>query len=309
MSWSQVVEFLDENSVRLYVGVVLLIGTYTLIRVSISLRRVSGDRLKRLKRRSLLEAVRTRTPLDHPLEVSQDRGLQSIENSFTVTRQLVVPLIILLTAAIAAIPLLSGVPATAVSAVVAIITVVLGVAARPVIENAMSGLVVSYSRLINIGDTVRVEDMYGTVEDITVTHTTIKLWDWRRLIVPNAKMIQQSFYNYSVFDRFQWAYVEFWVAYDADLQQVEQLAIEAATASDYFADYEKPQLWVTDLGRDGVRCWLAAWAEGPADAWYLRNDIRHGIASRLREAGIPVHMHRHDVTQRQASPPPEDRAA
>jgi small-conductance mechanosensitive channel len=185
-----------------------------------------------------------------------------------------------------------------VSAVVAVITVVLGVAARPLIENAMSGLVISYSRLVNLGDTVRIDDVYGTVEDITITHTTIKVWDWRRYIVPNSKMIQHSFYNYSVVDKFEWTYVDFWIAYDADFEAVEKIAREIPTKSKHFADYEEPQVWVMELAPEGMRCWLAAWANAPSDAWYLRNDMRTELVRELAKAGIATHLRRHELTDR-----------
>jgi small-conductance mechanosensitive channel len=299
MSWSQVQSFFVDNGTLLYIVGVLTVGAWTLMRFVVGVARARRQRSKQLERRRVLDPIETESPFGKPLEVAQDRGLESIEHSATVTRRLVVPLIVVLTAGLACLPLLSSVPATAVSAVVALVTVVLGVAARPLIENAMSGLVVSYSNLIRIGDTVRVEDMYGTVEDITMTHTTIKLWDWRRLIVPNAKMLQQSFYNYSVFDKYQWAYVEFWVAYDADLAEVEELARQAAKASKYFADYEPPHLWISGLDREGINCWLAGWADSPSDAWYLRHEMRLNLAKALRERGINVHMH--NVEMRQAA--------
>lgn len=250
-----------------------------------------------LRKRSLLDAVRSGTPLMDPLAIAQERGLDSIDKNATIVRRLIVPMIVVATGMLAAIPLLSSVPATIVSAVVAVIAVILGMAARPLIENAMSGLVISYSKLVNLGDTVRVEDVYGTIEDITITHTTIKAWDWRRYIVPNSKMIQHSFFNYSVIDKYEWAYVDFWVSYEDDFELVDKIACDVPKQSKYFAAHDAPQVWVMELAPEGMRCWLAAWANTPSEAWYLRNDMRTGLVRELRKHGIRTHLRRHEVAK------------
>ena len=48
----------------------------------------------------------------------------------------------------------------------------------------------------------------------------------------------------------------------------------------------------------GMRCWLAAWANAPSDAWYLRNDMRTGLVRELSRAGIATHLSRHQIAER-----------
>ncbi len=174
-------------------------------------------------------------------------------------------------------------------------TVLAGAAAKPFVENLIAGLVMGVSRVLNIGDTVIVREQYATVEDITMTHTTLKLWDWRRLVVPNSQMLATEFLNYSLNDLFIWAYIEFWVDYDVDLDLLEELAREATRQSPYFADYEPPQLWVMDCSKEGVKCWLAGWANSPNDAWYLKSDMRKGLVKAFQRKKIETHRFR--ITQ------------
>jgi small-conductance mechanosensitive channel len=169
-----------------------------------------------------------------------------------------------------------------------------------VIENAFAGLAIAFSRLINIGDTVLLGERYGTVEDISVTHTTIRLWDWRRCVIPNSKMLQSEVINYSLHDRFQWAYVEFWVNYDADLKKVAELAAEACKASAHFAPYEPPVFWVMDLAERGICCWIAAWADSPSSAWVLKCDMRATLVRAFAEHGICPHTYHVEAAARGA---------
>jgi small-conductance mechanosensitive channel len=278
----------DADTVALvaYLAVVVAFGLFVSLRVAASLRRVQRLRSARVKARSRFDAMRTEGPTAYNQQVARDRALESIERQATVMSRAAIPTIVVFTALLAGIPFLGDVPASVVTVVAAAVTVVLGIAGRPIIENAMAGLVLSGSKLVNLGDTIQIDDIYGSVEDITPTHTTIKVWDWRRFVVPNAQMIQSSLYNYSLVDRFIWAKVEFWVSYDADLERIREEAIRIAEESRYFSGRETPECWAMEMGERGVRLWLAAWAATPSDGWMLTHDVRMRLTPRLRELGV-----------------------
>ncbi|MEO1173243.1 MAG: mechanosensitive ion channel domain-containing protein, partial [Myxococcota bacterium] len=141
------------------------------------LRRLMRRRRERLLNRTIGAAVDTE--LQGNL---RRRGIESIQQQFTITRRAAVPLGLVVTVSLATIPLLDRIPAALLSLTVGVITVLIGVAARPFIENVIAGLVISISKVIRIGDTVKIDEWYGTIEDINTTHTTIKLWDWRRYV-------------------------------------------------------------------------------------------------------------------------------
>lgn len=287
-----------DGFLYIYLGVVLGAGVLLLVRVTIGLNRTRLARLSRLADKRKFEAVPTGTPVEDPVTLARARAHRSIDQQFTVTRRFVVPMIVLFVGAACSLPFLQDAPANLVSLFVTVMTVFAGVAARPYLENAMAGLVISSSRLVNLGDTVKLDDLYGTVEDITTTHTTIKLWDWRRYVVPNAKMLQSNFLNYSLYDRYIWATVEIHLSYEVDLPHVRELAIEAAASSEYFAGAEPPDFWVMELGRDNIRCILAAWADMPSTAWSLATDARLRIADAFRREGIRAHLEHLDVGTR-----------
>lgn len=276
-----------------YVLVVAAVGLLATIRAALWLGKASRLQRERVFRRRRFEAVRTSTPVEHPNDVARDRALKSIEQHFTVSRRLAVPGILLITLILASLPFLSEVPAAALSVVAAAITVLAGVAARPFVENAIAGLVISVSKIVNIGDTVQLDGMRGTVEDITLTHTTIKVWDWRRYAVPNGQMLTTKFVNMSLYDTYLWAHVEFSVSYEVDLKHVERLAIAAVRQSHYFVDHEAPVFWVMSMNPQAIVCWVAGWSNTPSDAWMLEHDIRTALARDFKREGIPSHVYRH----------------
>ena len=271
--------------------VLVLLGGIWLMRLLVrGLREGARWRMQHLRKRSIEEPVPAQTEPSEDIPDFEDVAKKSIENQFTVTRRLVRPLVVVATLVVAVVPFLDQVPAATVSLVVGAITVLLGIAARPAVENAISGLVISYSRTLNLGDTVKIDGHYGTVEDIGLTHTTIKRWDWRRYVLPNSKMLNHDFLNYTLRDGWIWAYIEFWVSLDADLEEVERIAVEGYRSSESLADTEDPPgFWVLGVEKDAVRCWAAGWADGPGNAWMVNSDARRALVKGLKEAGIRGH--------------------
>ncbi|MCB9584056.1 MAG: mechanosensitive ion channel [Polyangiaceae bacterium] len=276
----------------IYLGAILVGGILLLMRALFWLRVTQTQRTERLQQRRYLEAIKTSSPLEDSTATAKARGLESIDKHTTVTRRVVVPLVIGLMAILAALPFLGQLPAALLSVMVAAVTVFLGMAARPTVENAFAGLALAWSKQINIGDTVMLDELYGTVEDITVTHTTLRVWDWRRYVVPNSRMMQSNVINYSLNDRYLWACIEFWVAHDSDLDLVEQLALEAPIGSTNFVPHEGPSFWLMDIKETGIQCWLAAWADTPSSAWNLKHDMRRALLAAFRKHGIKTHGYR-----------------
>ncbi|MFP4204410.1 MAG: mechanosensitive ion channel family protein [Opitutales bacterium] len=155
----------------------------------------------------------------------------------------------------------------------------------------------TFSRQFRVADTVMIDNQYGTIEDITPSHTIIKLWDWRRLIMPNSVMLNKEVINYSTHDSFIWASLEFHVAYDSDLDVVRETAIALARRSRYFVGSENPRLWIRQMNRDSVKCWLAMWTKSPVDAWSIKMEVAEGLIREFRRKGIRTHLFLHHSFQ------------
>lgn len=248
--------------------------------------------LTRLRRQKHLEPVETASPLEDHQGLLEKQAFRSIRATFSISRRLILPLLLTVAAILLGIPFLSDVSATVVTLIVGTMTVVAGVVLRPLVENSIAGLVISSSRLINLGDTITIDDRYGTVEDVTITHTTIKLWDWKRYVVANSLMLQREFTNHSLRDSYVWAQVPFFIDYTAPLDEVSELAIAAASGAESFADYEPPRFWLIDCHSDAVECWVAAWADSPAEAWQLKHEIRAALIPELVARGWAPRSHR-----------------
>lgn len=268
------------------VGVTLL-----LVAVMGMIRRAEKNHRRRVSGTDTSVPLQTESSYEEQSKNVKNRALKSIGARYTIIRHIATVTLLLFILLGAAFPLLGTVPATLLSGLLAMFGIIIGIVAKPVLENLVAGLMLTLSRSVNVADTVLINSQYGTIEDITATHMVIKLWDWRRYVVPNAKVLSTDFLNLTLFDTYQWARVDFWVTPDADLELVEKQVLATAKNSPKIANNEPPHFWVNDLQKDAVHCWLTAWAANPSDAWELKHDLRMKINRCLREQGILAHQH------------------
>lgn len=258
--------------------------------------RLAFRRLRQLQdsRKEILEtrAEPGAIPVRSRKKALRQHQIRQMESRFSITRRTLWTLIVLAGGGIAAIPYLGLLAPSVLPLAVAAVSVIIGIAAKPIIENITCGLVLCFGKLARIGDTVVIDDVYGVIENFTLTHSVIKRWDSLRYVVPNSSMMTKEFINYSLYDNNRWVYVEFWIDYNTDLDLVEKLAKESPIGSAYYAaDRDEPRFWVAETTPQAVKCMVVAWAVTPADGWMLSHDIRKSLVKNLSAHGITTHMH------------------
>lgn len=272
---------------------VLLLGALIFVSVRKRLASLEQKRLQNLSEIDGFEPIEAEPPRP---QASWGQIRQRIEGRitgrYTIIRKGLGLSIFMLVFLALVIPFVGQLPATLISLLVTSVTVVLGIAARPFVENLISGVVLSFSNHFYTGDTVSIDGHYGTIEDISLTHTTIKLWDWRRYVIPNQRMLTKEVVNYShTEDNFIWSKVDFYVAYGTDLVALEQAALEIARNNPWFRGSADPEMWVMELKHESVHCWLAAWTQTPSESWSWKAHTRYHLVETFQKMGVQAHVY------------------
>ena len=277
-----------------YVLVVSGVSIALLLWLHFLLKHIEKRRARRIEKLSQFDAIDTNAPVKGSSTVkSRKMALEGLEIRFSIVRRTFLTLLMIAWITAIAIPYVGKVPGTLITLFITAGAVIVGIAARPLVENFIAGFVLTFSKQFHTGDTILVDKEYGTIEDITPTHTVVKLWDWRRYIVPNSRMLNKEVINFSTRDSLIWAKLEFYVAHDADLQEVESVAVRTASRSPYLVGTEEPRFWVMGMEKEAVKCWLAMWAANPADAWSIRTEVGQTLIGELNRHGIKTHAYLH----------------
>ncbi|GEM_PF-697748 len=274
----------------LHVILTLVIGFILLQLIRRSLKSFEQKGTSFIDRLKFFEAVKSRAHIKTARKQKQ-RALEGYSQRFTIIRRMILIIYVFIWIMTLMTPLFGKISATFISLVAAALAAVIGIAARPFLENLIAGVVITFSRQFRVGDTVLLDHEYGTVEDITITHTIIKLWDWKRLIIPNSQMLNKQMISYTTKDSYLWAYVEFWVSYDVNILEVEEIALDAAQKSLHYAKEGVPRFWIMEMAKEGIKCWVAAWTKSPTDSWYIKIDVRTRLIQEFQKRGIKTHSY------------------
>jgi small-conductance mechanosensitive channel len=160
----------------------------------------------------------------------------------------------------------------------AIAAAVVGFAARQVLANAIAGIVLAVTQPLRIGDLVTFEEQTGTVEDISLTYTWLRMGTDARLIIPNERLAQGMLRNDSIRSDTVALEVSLWLAPDAD----EAQALRALAALD-----DAREVRVAEITAAGVRVSVAGPPVPPSQRLEREAGLRASALGVLRTAGIP----------------------
>src|SRR5918998_5701541 len=76
-------------------------------------------------------------------------------------------------------------------------SLVVGLAARPLLTNLIAGVQIAVTQPIRLEDAVIVEGEWGWVEEIASTYVVVRLWDWRRMVLPLSYFLEKPFQNWT----------------------------------------------------------------------------------------------------------------
>jgi small-conductance mechanosensitive channel len=160
--------------------------------------------------------------------------------------------------------------------------IVVGLAARPVLSNLIAGVQIAMTQPIRIDDAVLVENEWGWIEDITSTYVVIKLWDWRRLVVPLSYFIEKPFQNWTREGAAIIGSVFIHADYAVPVARVRKKLEEIVKQSKLW-DGAVVNLQVTDAKERGVELRaLVSSRTSPAN-WDLRCEVREKLITFLQE--------------------------
>jgi MscS family membrane protein len=117
---------------------------------------------------------------------------------------------------------LAGIDLTAVLAGLGVGGLAIGFGAQRTIENLFGGIMVISDKPVNIGDTCRVGEYFGSVEDIGLRSTRIRTLGRTVVSIPNGQLATMSLENFTVRDRI-WFHHSIGLAVQTTADQLRQV--------------------------------------------------------------------------------------
>jgi small-conductance mechanosensitive channel len=159
--------------------------------------------------------------------------------------------------------------------------IVVGLAARPMLSNLIAGLQLAITQPIRIDDAVIVEGEFGNIEEITSTYVVVRLWDWRRMIVPLTNFIEKPFQNWTREGAQIIGSVTLYLDYSAPVDQVREKVSGIARESKLW-DGQVIGVQVTDCKEETIEVRVLVSAQTSGAAFDLRCEVREKLIDFLQ---------------------------
>ncbi|HET7409114.1 MAG TPA: mechanosensitive ion channel domain-containing protein [Paracoccaceae bacterium] len=163
-----------------------------------------------------------------------------------------------------------------------VLTVVLGIAAQPILGNILSSLQIALSKPIRIGDAVEYEGRWAYVEAIFFTHVRLRTWDERRMIVPVQYFLSHPFENYSIVDKKMTRVFVLTLDPRANFQELREAYLEIARVDEDAMEQDLLKMMVVHQDQNGVQMRFYCTAKDAVTAWNMHCRLREKTLDWIR---------------------------
>jgi small-conductance mechanosensitive channel len=223
-----------------------------------------------------VEAGRTRVQWLHP-ETAQ------------TTRRLVTVLMWLFTIVVAY-PYLPGSQTDAFKGVSVFLGLMLTFGSSGLVNQVMSGFMITYSRALRVGDWVRIGDVEGAVIHLGILSTKIKTYRGEETTIPNAVVVSTTTIDYSRFaeKRETFTPTTVTIGYDAPWRQVHALLLQAAEGTPGILKHPKSYVLQEALQDFYVKYTLFVCLERQDQRYFTLNTLHAHIQDLFNEYGVQI---------------------
>ncbi|MEP0905134.1 mechanosensitive ion channel family protein [Leptolyngbya subtilissima ST-M1] len=201
-------------------------------------------------------------------------------------------LVIVAIAMVIAGPYLPGFGSPAFQGISLFLGALLTLGSSSAVANALSGIILIYTRAFQIKDFIRIDDIVGEVQDKSLFVTRVLTPKQETVTIPNASVLNSNVINYSAICResqgFLVLYTTITLGYDLPWRKVHEVLIEAARATADIAIAPAPFVLQTALNDFNVSYELNAYTASPTKMPDIYSQLHQNIQDYCNAADIEI---------------------
>ncbi|MGK7905815.1 MAG: mechanosensitive ion channel family protein [Synechococcus sp.] len=190
---------------------------------------------------------------------------------------------------------LIGIDFSSLALVAGALSLGIGIGLQNLTNNFISGILMLFERPIQVGDFVEVDDLIGTVEQVSLRSTIIRTLDSVNVIVPNSRFMESNVISWTYRDSSYRLHVPVGVAYGSDTKKVREVLLSIAHNHQKILKSPAPQVQFVGLGDSSLNFDLLVWSIRPAERFILKSDLYFEIEERLHEHNIEIPFPQRDL--------------
>ncbi|MCA1622049.1 MAG: mechanosensitive ion channel [Acidobacteria bacterium] len=196
---------------------------------------------------------------------------------------------------------------TSLAVVFTALSVGIGFGLQFIAGDIASGFIILFERPVRVGDYLTIPGpdgklTEGRVHSINLRTTIVITNDNIASVVPNSKIVNQNFLNWSYRERRTRLSIPVGVSYDADPAHVTETLLRAAEGVQFLLKEPKPSVQFLEFADSSLDFRLLVWTDRPRRHPFIKSEIRYNIHRLFKEEGIEIPYPQRDLRLRDAGP-------
>ena len=171
----------------------------------------------------------------------------------------------------------------------------IGFGLQNIVNNFLSGLILLFERPVKVGDTVTLEDQWGTITRIGLRSTVVETADKSEVIVPNSELISQRVVNWTFSSNMSRVLLPIGVAYGTPLEKVLAILLQVADEHPQTLKHPESSAIFTGFGDSAINFELRVWIADINQRLQVRSELGLAIDRHFRAAGIVIPFPQRDL--------------
>ncbi|MGL5194861.1 MAG: mechanosensitive ion channel family protein, partial [Chroococcales cyanobacterium] len=189
----------------------------------------------------------------------------------------------------------AGIDLSSLTVVAGVLGIGIGFGLQNLASNFISGITLLFEQPIKVGDYIQVDDLFGTVEKISIRSTIVRSRDGVFVIVPNIRFVETNIINWSYQDPKCRLHIPIGIAYGTDPAVVTEALLTAARKEPDVLFDPPPKVWFKGFGDSALDFELLVWIDEPYNSEPIKSALNFRIESELRQRGIEIPFPQRDL--------------
>ena len=174
--------------------------------------------------------------------------------------------------------------------IIAIFLILIYVAARDVLSDAINGFIILFDQPFRVGDRIKTREMdtWGDVVEIGTRTTRIRTYDNRLIVIPNSDIANQKLDNYTYPDPTYRMQLDIGIKYDSDVGEVQQMIGDAVGGVEGVLEGKPVEVLLIEFGESGLTFRVRWWVVTQTDVSLMSDRINRAMIQAMGEAGIEI---------------------
>ncbi len=175
------------------------------------------------------------------------------------------------------------------------LSVGIGFGLQNIVNNFVSGLILLFERPVKVGDTINIDDQWGTITRIGMRSTVFETLDRSEIIVPNSDLISQKVTNWTFTSNVSRIVLVVGVAYGSPLDKVLDILMRVAKEHPDILDDPLSSAIFTGFGESSIDFELRVWITDINKRLKAKSELGQAVDRYFREEGITIPFPQRDL--------------